>query len=44
MLLTFILNDLVYQKYEIEEEDFMTNVNEKGKVNNIQLFNLIQNF
>lgn len=30
MILTYILNDLVYQKYEIEEEDFMQNINEDG--------------
>lgn len=31
MILTYILNDLVYQKYEIEEEDFMQNINEEGR-------------
>lgn len=30
MILTYILNDLVFQKYEIEEEDFMQNINEEG--------------
>lgn len=31
MILTYILNDLVFEKYEIEEEDFMQNINEQGK-------------
>ena len=30
ILLTFILNDLVFEKYHYEEEDFMQNINEES--------------
>lgn len=29
MLLALILNDMVYEKYNVEEEDFMKNVTEE---------------
>lgn len=31
MLLALTLNDLVHQKYSLEEEDFMKNVGDNGK-------------
>ena len=32
MLLALSLNDMVFQKYELEEEDFMKNVGDNGTV------------
>jgi hypothetical protein len=31
MLLALSLNDMVYEKYNLEEEDFMKNVGDNGK-------------
>ena len=31
MILALCLNDLVFQKYGLEEEDFMKNVGDEGK-------------
>ena len=30
MILALCLNDMVFQKYELEEEDFMKNVGDEG--------------
>lgn len=37
MLLALALNDMVFTKYELEEEDFMKNVTDTGRNQSIQL-------
>ena len=36
MILALCLNDMVFKKYELEEEDFMKNVGDDGKYPFIQ--------
>jgi hypothetical protein len=36
MLLALALNDMVFEKYELEEEDFMKNVGDNGTCKSIQ--------
>jgi hypothetical protein len=37
MLLALSLNDMVFVKYELEEEDFMKNVTDAGSIVAMQL-------
>ena len=43
MLLALILNDMVFEKFAYEEEDFMKNVGENGKLSFTQQFKPIPN-
>lgn len=42
MLLALILNDMVFEKYGYEEEDFMKNVNEEAIATNPELVKIFK--